>query len=161
MLLHVHSTVHVGSFITIITIRTRDSDTAAARGGSKNKHSDERFDTTTTTQRGWFIVRSFCLNSNIFAVSETVSRRWWCVESLFPTASLKTTSDGIGPWSRTNRASYIYLCIYNSVYIYIYVHISIYLSVYLHVYIYIYIYVYIYIYTHTYTYTYTYTHTYA
>ena len=28
--------------------------------------------------------RSFCLNSNTFAVSEMVSRRWLCVESLFP-----------------------------------------------------------------------------
>ena len=27
-----------------------------------------------------------CLNSNIFAVSEAASRRWWCIESLFPIA---------------------------------------------------------------------------
>ena len=26
----------------------------------------------------------FCLNSSTFAVSETASRRWWCIESRFP-----------------------------------------------------------------------------
>ena len=28
--------------------------------------------------------RSFCLNSSTFAVSKVTSRRWWCIESLFP-----------------------------------------------------------------------------
>ena len=28
--------------------------------------------------------RSSCLNSSTFAVSEIASRRWWCIESLFP-----------------------------------------------------------------------------
>ena len=39
--------------------------------------------TTTTTQRGWCI-EAFCLNSSTVAVSEIASRRWWCIESLFP-----------------------------------------------------------------------------
>ena len=30
------------------------------------------------------VYRSFCLNSSALAVSETASRRWWCIESLFP-----------------------------------------------------------------------------
>ena len=30
------------------------------------------------------VYRSFCLNSSTFAVSETASRRWWCIEYLFP-----------------------------------------------------------------------------
>ena len=32
------------------------------------------------------VYRSFCLNSSTFAVSEIASRRWWCIESLFPSA---------------------------------------------------------------------------
>ena len=39
--------------------------------------------TTTTTQRG-VVYRSCCLNSRTFAVSEMASRRWSCIESLFP-----------------------------------------------------------------------------
>ena len=35
--------------------------------------------TTTTTQN-----LIDCLNSRTFAVSEIASRRWWCIESLFP-----------------------------------------------------------------------------
>ena len=35
---------------------------------------------------GGVVYRSFCLNSNTFAVSEIASRRWWCIESLFPSA---------------------------------------------------------------------------
>ena len=30
------------------------------------------------------VYRSFCLNSSTFAASEIVSRRWWCIGSLFP-----------------------------------------------------------------------------
>ena len=30
------------------------------------------------------VYRSFCLNSSTLAVSETASRRWWCIEPLFP-----------------------------------------------------------------------------
>ena len=30
------------------------------------------------------LYRSLCLKSSTFAVSETASRRWWCIESLFP-----------------------------------------------------------------------------
>ena len=30
------------------------------------------------------VYRSFCLSSSAFAVSKVTSRRWWCVESLFP-----------------------------------------------------------------------------
>ena len=38
---------------------------------------------TTTTQMG-AVYRGVCLNSSAVAVSETASRRWWCIESLFP-----------------------------------------------------------------------------
>ena len=31
------------------------------------------------------VYRSFCLNSSTLAVSKVTSRRWWCIESLFPT----------------------------------------------------------------------------
>ena len=31
------------------------------------------------------VYRSFCLNSSTFAVSEIAARRWWCIESPFPT----------------------------------------------------------------------------
>ena len=30
------------------------------------------------------VYRSFCLNSGTVAVSEAISRRWWCIESVFP-----------------------------------------------------------------------------
>ena len=30
------------------------------------------------------VYRGFCLNSSTAAVSKIVSRRWWCIESLFP-----------------------------------------------------------------------------
>ena len=33
--------------------------------------------------------RSFCLHSGTVAVSETASRRWWCIESLFPGLQLR------------------------------------------------------------------------
>ena len=36
------------------------------------------------------VYRSFCLNSNTFAVSEIVSRRGWCIESLFPVTAFNT-----------------------------------------------------------------------
>ena len=32
--------------------------------------------------------RSFCLTSSTLAVSEIASRRWWCIESLFPVYEL-------------------------------------------------------------------------
>ena len=47
---------------------------------------------TTTTQRG-VVYRGFCLNSGIVAVSNVTSRRWWCIESLFPGPELT----GISP----------------------------------------------------------------
>ena len=31
-----------------------------------------------------YIYRQFCLNSGTVAVSKGTSRRWWCIESLFP-----------------------------------------------------------------------------
>ena len=37
--------------------------------------------------------RSFGLNSNTFAVSKVTSRRWWCIESLFPYMLHATRSD--------------------------------------------------------------------
>ena len=45
------------------------------------------------------VYRNCCLNSSTFVVSETVSRRWWCIESLFP----------------------IHIYIYVYIYIYIYI----------------------------------------
>ena len=33
------------------------------------------------------VYRSFCLYSGIAAVSKNTSRRWWCIESLFPNIS--------------------------------------------------------------------------
>ena len=53
------------------------------------------------------VYRSSCLNSSTVAVSEIPSRRWWCIESLFP----------------------IYIYIHN-------ISISIYLSLSLYIYIY-------------------------
>ena len=34
------------------------------------------------------VYRSLCLNSSTFAVSEIASRRWWCIEPLFPDLGL-------------------------------------------------------------------------
>ena len=34
------------------------------------------------------VYRSFRLNSNTFAVSDIASRRWWSIESLFPTTDI-------------------------------------------------------------------------
>ena len=38
----------------------------------------------TTNHPEGVVYRSFCFNSSTVAVSEVVSRRWWCIESLFP-----------------------------------------------------------------------------
>ena len=38
------------------------------------------------------VSRSFCLNSSIFAVSEFVARRWWCIGSLFPLSQARNVA---------------------------------------------------------------------
>ena len=40
------------------------------------------------------VYRSFCLNSSTSAVSEIVSRRWWCIEYLFPIGEVCTCQRG-------------------------------------------------------------------
>ena len=56
-------------------------------------YSEERI---YTPPRMGGVYRSVCLNSGTFAVSETASRRWWCIESLFPLTACALR----GKWQR-------------------------------------------------------------
>ena len=50
----------------------------------------------TTTKRG-VVYRGFCLNSGAVSASTIASRRWWCIEYLFPSlgsASERSKSKG-------------------------------------------------------------------
>ena len=49
------------------------------------------------------VYRSFHLNSSTFAVSEVVSRRWWCIESLFLVSSRRTKRPVWKPTSRSDE----------------------------------------------------------
>ena len=75
---------------------TESTNTAKARHGCRGALlaagpwtamgfiSEDRFYTPPPPPRGGSLYRSFCLSSSTFAVSEIVSRRRWCKESLFP-----------------------------------------------------------------------------
>ena len=106
------------------------------------------------------VYRSFCLNSGTVAVSKVTSRRWWCIESLFPyihdTARQNLDVCLCRAYRITSFISehfslslslyiYIHMCVF-----YIYIYIYIYIHTHIHICI-IYIYMYIYIYTCMYT----------
>ena len=40
------------------------------------------------------VYRSFCLNSGTVAVSKVTSRRWWCIESIFPQVRARALAQG-------------------------------------------------------------------
>ena len=64
------------------------------------------------------VCKSFCLNSGTSAVSEVASRRWWCIEPLFP-----------GKTQQNKQCISIYLSIYLSLSLYIYIYIYIYMYI--------------------------------
>ena len=123
------------------------------------------------------VYRSFCLSSGTFADSETASRRWWCIESLFPSCTAYRQSSAaseagtsrktlleLSPERRTWGFAALLALFVLTIYIYIYTHNYIQMCIYiLHmcrcIYIYIYMHMCICIYTHTYIYIYIYTHT--
>ena len=80
--------------------------------------------TTTTTQRG-VVYRGVCFDSSTVAVSEIASRRWWCIESLFPGSPLRGLSwlleggeTALGPQGKQSTAGPGHIRMY--IYIYIY-----------------------------------------
>ena len=55
------------------------------------------------------VYRGFCLNSGTVAVSKVSSRRWWCMESVFPTqappaAEVPTSTPSASSSSSSSRA---------------------------------------------------------
>ena len=57
----------------------------------------------TTTTQGRVVYRGFRLNSGTVAVSKIISKRWWCIESLFPWPWWSPAASGASrAWSRSS-----------------------------------------------------------
>ena len=89
------------------------------------------------------VYRCFCLNSSTFAVSEIVSRRWWCIESPFP--HLGSHIPWTSAWDIYREKTAIYtnyimiIIITTTMIIITTIIILIIIAIYIYIYIYIYI----------------------
>ena len=99
-----------------------------------------------------------CLNSKTFAISESVSRRRWCIESLFPVLEDLLLGPG-GPDRVELELAAALLpghlerhavggggdAVIPSVLVHMYMYMNVYIYIYIYIHTYAYIYIYIYI----------------
>ena len=94
------SIIYINTFIIdIISINIISNDTTTRGDALTAANACRKSDFAHHHLPEGVVHRSCCLNSSTFAVSEIVSRRWWCIESLLPESWCRYSGvQGCGVW---------------------------------------------------------------